>query len=67
MSQENGHEVLIQVEDLKKHFPIMRGVMRRQVGAVQAVDGLTFNIYKGETLGLVGDVRRPESDRAKQV
>ena len=55
MSQENGHEVLIQVEDLKKHFPIMRGVMRRQVGAVQAVDGLTFNIYKGETLGLVGE------------
>ena len=55
MSQENGKEVLIQIEDLKKHFPIMRGVLRRQVGAVQAVDGVTFNIYKGETLGLVGE------------
>jgi len=55
MSEANGKEVLIQVKNLKKHFPIMRGVFRRQVGAVQAVDGITFNIYKGETLGLVGE------------
>jgi oligopeptide transport system ATP-binding protein len=55
MSELNGHEVLVKVEGLVKHFPIHRGVLRRQVGAVQAVDGLTFNIYKGETLGLVGE------------
>jgi len=48
-------DVLLQVQDLKKHFPVHRGLLRRQVGAVQAVDGLTFNIYRGETLGLVGE------------
>jgi len=48
-------EPLIQVHNLKKYFPIRRGVLQRQVGAVQAVDGISFDIIKGETLGLVGE------------
>jgi len=48
-------KVLLSVRDLKKHFPIMKGVFRRQVGAVRALDGVSFDIYRGETLGLVGE------------
>ncbi|HVR78265.1 MAG TPA: dipeptide ABC transporter ATP-binding protein [Acidimicrobiia bacterium] len=48
-------EILVSVRDLKKHFPIMQGLFRRQVGAVRAVDGVSFDIYRGETLGLVGE------------
>lgn len=46
---------LISVSGLTKHFPIMKGVFKRQAGAVRAVDGLDFVIYRGETLGLVGE------------
>ena len=46
---------LLRVEGLTKHFPILRGILRRQVGAVKAVDGVDFHIQEGETLGLVGE------------
>ena len=48
-------EPLVRVTDLKTHFPIRRGLVRRQVGAVRAVDGVSFTIPRGRTLGLVGE------------
>ncbi|CAM5395399.1 hypothetical protein SABIM44S_01528 [Streptomyces abikoensis] len=50
-----GPEALLTVEGLVKHFPIVKGLLRRQTGAVQAVDGLTFDVRTGETLGVVGE------------
>jgi oligopeptide transport system ATP-binding protein len=46
---------LVQVEDLKMHFPIFTGVFRKHTGDVKAVDGVSFNIMAGQTLGLVGE------------
>ena len=48
-------EVLLNVEDLKMHFPIYKGLLKRQIGAVHAVDGISFVVHRGETLGLVGE------------
>lgn len=52
MSAEN---VLLEVKDLKKYFPIQKGFLRRVAGHVKAVDGVSFSINRGETLGLVGE------------
>ena len=49
-------ETLLRVDDLKVHFPVMRGVLlKKQVGTVHAVDGISFTLARGETLGLVGE------------
>ena len=48
-------EVILKVQNLKKYFPIRRGVFRRQVGEVKAVDDISFEVYRGETLGVVGE------------
>ena len=53
MKSEN--EILVRVENLKKYFPITRGVFQRHVGDIKAVDGLNFFVRRGETLGLVGE------------
>lgn len=49
-------DVLLQVRDLKKYFPVTKGlILQKQVGAVRAVDGVSFDINRGETFGLVGE------------
>ncbi|WP_327172492.1 dipeptide ABC transporter ATP-binding protein [Streptomyces sp. NBC_01336] len=54
-SDGSGPEPLLKVDGLVKHFPITKGILKRKVGAVQAVDGLTFDVRPGETLGVVGE------------
>jgi peptide/nickel transport system ATP-binding protein/oligopeptide transport system ATP-binding protein len=61
----NAH--LLEVRDLKKHFPIRKGVLSRTVGYVYAVDGISFHIDKGETLGLVGESGCGKSTAGKTV
>jgi len=52
----DGSGDLVQIRNLQMHFPVTKGIiLQRQVGAVKAVDGVSFNIKQGETLGLVGE------------
>ncbi|MCW2901509.1 MAG: oligopeptide/dipeptide transporter, ATPase subunit [Streptosporangiaceae bacterium] len=50
-----SQETLLEVTDLQKHFPVTAGLLRRQVAAVKAVDGISFTVRAGETLGVVGE------------
>ena len=48
-------EHLLEIKDLKLHYPVQAGLLRKQVGSVKAVDGVTLEIRRGEILGLVGE------------
>ncbi|MCX5906702.1 MAG: ATP-binding cassette domain-containing protein [Deltaproteobacteria bacterium] len=55
-SASNGDDILVEIKDLKKYFPVRRGIfIERHVGDVKAVDDISFTVRKGETLGLVGE------------
>jgi peptide/nickel transport system ATP-binding protein/oligopeptide transport system ATP-binding protein len=59
---------LLQVRDLVKHFPITRGIIfQRKIGAVRAVDGVSFEVERGETLGIVGETGCGKSTTAKLI
>ena len=55
MSEMQDEQVLLEVKELRKHFPIRKGFLQRVVGQVRAVDGIDFSVNRGETFGLVGE------------
>ena len=54
-SNAKGDNLLLEVKGLKKYFPIQKGLLRKTVGYVKAVDDVNFCVREGETLGLVGE------------
>src|SRR3954451_25236249 len=63
---EPAGDNLVEVRDLVKHFPITRGILfQKQVGAVRAVDGLSFDVKRGEALGIVGETGCGKSTTAR--
>ena len=50
-----GQDEILRVSDLKMHFPVTKGLLKRQVAAIKAVDGFSFSVRKGQTLGIVGE------------
>ncbi len=65
--ERNDDNIMLEVKNLKKFFPIVRGFRKKVVGQVKAVDDISFNIYAGETLGLVGESGCGKSTTARLI
>jgi peptide/nickel transport system ATP-binding protein len=65
--QETGKGVLLEAKDLKVHFPIRKGVFRRTVGYVRAVDGVSLELREGRTLALVGESGSGKTTTGKAI
>ena len=60
-------EVILEAQDLKKYYPVTKGVLQRTIGYVRAIDGISFTVEKGKTLSLVGESGAGKTTAAKMV
>jgi peptide/nickel transport system ATP-binding protein/oligopeptide transport system ATP-binding protein len=68
LAEADRTQPLVLVRDLVKHFPITRGILiQRKIGSVQAVDGVSFEVNRGETLGIVGETGCGKSTTARLI
>ena len=67
MNQESDNSTLLEIENLKMHFPVRGGIFGRKIGSVHAVDGVSFKIAQGSTLGLVGESGCGKSTLGKSI